>query len=83
MVLVYEYTGAPFDVTRIYPILTPLNTRVGSRITDMFSASFLKIENVNNKTRLTIIVTRTDTFGPNRISWSEIFFINILLVTLI
>ena len=76
MTLVYEYTGAPFNLTRVYPMLTTGNDQ---SYPDTYIATFIKIENVSGKTRLTVSVSRTDKIGVNT-NWAGIFLLNISLV---
>ncbi|WP_336959109.1 hypothetical protein [Chryseobacterium contaminans] len=79
MTLVYEYQGAPFNVTNMYPILTAGNN---SSFPDVFTASFVSLANVGGKTRLTVSVARVDfmgTNGGNSSNWAGTFLLNVLL----
>ncbi|MGG7550930.1 hypothetical protein ACQ7CX_09960 [Chryseobacterium arthrosphaerae] len=79
MTLVYEYQGAPFNVTNMYPILTAGNN---SSYPDVFTASFVSLANVGGKTRLTVSVARVDfmgTNGTNNSNWAGTFLLNVLL----
>lgn len=79
MTLVYEYQGAPFNVTNMYPILTAGNN---SSYPDVFTASFVSLANVGGKTRLTVSVARVDfmgTNGSNNSNWAGTFLLNLLL----
>lgn len=79
MTLVYEYQGAPFNVTNMYPILTAGNN---SSFPDVFTASFVSLANVGGKTRLTVSVARVDfmgTNGGNNSNWAGTFLLNVLL----
>lgn len=81
MTLVYEYQGAPFNVTNMYPILTAGNN---SSYPDVFTASFVSLANngTGGKTRLTVSVARVDfmgTNGGNSSNWAGTFLLNVLL----
>lgn len=79
MTLVYEYQGAPFNVTNMYPILTAGNN---SSYPDVFTSSFVSLANVGGKTRLTVSVARVDfagTNGGNNSNWAGTFLLNVLL----
>lgn len=81
MTLVYEYQGAPFNVTNMYPILTAGNN---SSFPDVFTASFVSLANngTGGKTRLTISVARVDFMGTNAgnsSNWAGTFLLNVLL----
>lgn len=79
MTLVYEYQGAPFNVTNMYPILTAGNN---SSYPDVFTASFVSLANVGGKTQLTVSVARVDfvgTEGGNNSNWAGTFLLNVLL----
>lgn len=79
MTLVYEYQGAPFNVTNMYPILTAGNN---SSFPDVFTASFVSLANVSGKTRLTVSVARVDFMGTNAgnsSNWAGTFLLNVLL----
>lgn len=79
MTLVYEYQGAPFNVTNMYPILTAGNN---SSFPDVFTASFVSLANVGGKTRLTVSVARVDFMGTNAgnsSNWAGTFLLNVLL----
>ena len=78
-VYVYEYKGTPFEVSKLHPLLTAGND---SSYPDTFTTNFVKLENVNNKTRMTVSVTRNDLLsnaspGSN---WAGSFNLNILLI---
>lgn len=81
MTLVYEYQGAPFNVTNMYPILTAGNN---SSFPDVFTASFVSLANngTAGRTRLTVSVARVDfigTNGTNNSNWAGTFLLNVLL----
>ncbi|MFV0305951.1 MAG: hypothetical protein ACK5IC_10780 [Moheibacter sp.] len=73
MKLVYEYQGDSFDLTNLYPLFTAGNN---STWPDVFSVSFIKIETVSGKTRLTVSVCRDDSLGQ----WAGAFLLNFMLV---
>ena len=75
MLLVYEYQGKPFNIDNMYPIITAGNDQ---SYPDVFTPSFVKLENVNNKTRLTISVRRSDDYSSSS-NWAGTFLMNILL----
>lgn len=81
MTIVYEYQGAPFNVTNMYPILTAGNN---SSFPDVFTASFVSLANngTSGRTRLTVSVARIDfvgTNGTNNSNWTGTFLLNLLL----
>ncbi|MDN3692226.1 hypothetical protein QWZ06_08095 [Chryseobacterium tructae] len=79
MTLVYEYQGAPFNVSNMYPILTAGNN---SSYPDVFTSSFVSLANVGGKTRLTVSVARVDFMGinaGNSSNWAGTFLLNVLL----
>lgn len=81
MTIVYEYQGTPFNVTNMYPILTAGNN---SSFPDVFTASFVSLENdgTSGRTRLTVSVARIDfigTNGTNNSNWTGTFLLNLLL----
>ncbi|MBV8325111.1 hypothetical protein [Chryseobacterium sp.] len=81
MMIVYEYQGAPFNVTNMYPILTAGNN---SSFPDVFTASFVSLANngTAGRTRLTVSVARVDfigTNGTNNSNWTGTFLLNLLL----
>ncbi|AZA84447.1 hypothetical protein C1637_06295 [Chryseobacterium lactis] len=81
MMIVYEYQGAPFNVTNMYPILTAGNN---SSFPDVFTASFVSLANngTGGKTRLTVSVSRIDFIGANgsnNSNWTGTFLLNLLL----
>lgn len=81
MTIVYEYQGAPFNVTNMYPILTAGNN---SSFPDVFTASFVSLANngTSGKTRLTVSVARIDFIGANgtnNSNWTGTFLLNLLL----
>ncbi|MDR6546156.1 hypothetical protein J2810_002212 [Chryseobacterium rhizosphaerae] len=77
MTIVYEYQGAPFNVTNMYPILTAGNN---SSFPDVFTASFVSLANngTSGKTRLTVSVARIAN-GTNNSNWTGTFLLNLLL----
>ncbi|NIF06573.1 hypothetical protein F3J23_14080 [Chryseobacterium sp. Tr-659] len=81
MTIVYEYQGAPFNVTNMYPILTAGNN---SSFPDVFTASFVSLANngTAGRTRLTVSVARVDFVGnngANNSNWTGTFLLNVLL----
>ncbi|GAA5087234.1 hypothetical protein GCM10023210_10000 [Chryseobacterium ginsengisoli] len=81
MNIVYEYQGTPFNLTNMYPLLSPGNN---SAYPDVISGSLTTIANngTGGKTRITASVSRTDFVGnngTNNSNWSVTFFINVLL----
>ncbi|PXW16286.1 MULTISPECIES: hypothetical protein [Chryseobacterium] len=81
MTIVYEYQDTPFNVTNMYPILTPGNN---SSFPDVFTGSFVSLDNNGNggKTRLTVSVARVDLIGSNGSNngnWAGTFLLNVLL----
>jgi len=77
MVLIYEYTGIAFDITGLTPFLTVGNN---SSWPDTFVATFINLQNVEGKTRITVAISRTDRIGLSDAAWQGTFQLNILLV---
>ena len=86
----YEYSGSPFDATKVYPIVTPGNN--SSNYGDVFSANVVSFETVNGKTRLKLSIVRSDYSSDTSTSaaqgypvstsdWQGSFYVNILLAT--
>ncbi|KQS90247.1 hypothetical protein [Chryseobacterium sp. Leaf394] len=75
MVIVYEFQGSPFNVSGLYPQLTAGNN---SGLPDVYNANMISIENngTNGRTRLTVVVVRSDNFANN---WQGTFLLNVLL----
>lgn len=75
MVIVYEFQGSPFNVSGLYPRLTAGNN---SGLPDVYNANMISIENngTGGKTRLTVVVVRSDHFANN---WQGTFLLNVLL----
>lgn len=86
-VYVYEYQGIAFtNLEKLHPMLTAGND---SNYPDTFSANFVKLANVNGKTRLTVTITRNDLVSNiNSLidssikvsNWQGTFFLNITLL---
>lgn len=75
MTIVYEYQGtAVIDPTKIYPQLTAGNDQ---SYPDVYSPSFVKMENIGGKTRMTVSVARVDTPLNN---WQGSFLLNVLFI---
>ena len=84
-VLVYEYQGNPFNVSKLYPILTAGNKLSGQFTdADTFIPNFVKLENINGKTRLTVVLARVDYISgatvASNANWQGTFFMNVMLV---
>lgn len=80
----YEYQGIAFNnLEKLHPMLTAGND---SSNPDTFSANFVKLENVNGKTRITVSLTRNDLISDynvgsyNLSEWQGTFFLNITLL---
>lgn len=65
--LTYEYQGVPFNVNKLYPIITAGNSNASGIL---LIPSFAKIENntTTGKTTLRVSVARTDVFGVDSTS---------------
>ncbi|PKF73957.1 hypothetical protein [Chryseobacterium sp. PMSZPI] len=81
MTIVYEYQGLPFNISKMYPLLTAGNN---SSFPDVYSASFVGLANngTGGKTRLTISVARIDFIGgtgSGSSDWGGVFLLNTIL----
>jgi len=86
----YEYSGSPFDATKVYPIVTPGNN--SKEYGDVFSANVVSFETVNGKTRLKLSIVRSDYssdtssyaaqgYPVSTSDWQGSFYVNVLLAT--
>ncbi|KMQ66730.1 hypothetical protein ACM46_04270 [Chryseobacterium angstadtii] len=72
MTITYEYQGAPFsDTSKIFPTMTAGNN---SGYSDLFAVSFVSLQNVSGKTRLTVSISRVDNFVSE---WGASFLLNV------
>ncbi|UHO40660.1 hypothetical protein H5J24_12285 [Chryseobacterium capnotolerans] len=75
MTIVYEYQGTPFsDPGKIYPQLTAGNNQ---SFPDVYTPSFIKLETIGGKTRMTVSIVRADNILNN---WQGTFLLNTLFV---
>ncbi|WP_347218902.1 hypothetical protein [Chryseobacterium sp.] len=75
MTIVYEYQGTPFsDPGKIYPQLTTGNNQ---SFPDVYNPSFIKLETISGKTRMTVSIVRSDNMLNN---WQGTFLLNTLFV---
>lgn len=75
MTIIYEYQGTPFsDPGKIYPQLTTGNNQT---YPDVYNPSFIKLETVSGKTRMTVSIVRSDNMLSN---WAGTFLLNTLFV---
>ncbi|MET3036883.1 hypothetical protein ABXT08_12310 [Chryseobacterium sp. NRRL B-14859] len=75
MTIIYEYQGTPFsDPGKIYPQLTTGNNQT---FPDVYNPSFIKLETVGGKTRMTVSIVRSDNMLNN---WAGAFLLNTLFV---
>ncbi|WP_223609169.1 hypothetical protein [Chryseobacterium sp. OSA05B] len=73
MTIVYEFQGTAFtDPAKIFPQMTAGNA---SGFTDVFVPSFVSLQNVGGKTRLTVTIVRVDNINT---SWGATFLLNVL-----
>ncbi|OCA76840.1 hypothetical protein BBH99_12075 [Chryseobacterium contaminans] len=75
MTIIYEYQGTPFaDPGKIYPQLTTGNNQT---YPDVYNPSFIKLETIGGKTRMTVSIVRSDNMLNN---WAGSFLLNTLFV---
>lgn len=79
MTIVYELQGPPIDVSNTYPMLSAGNDL---NYPDVFTCSFIRLENVAGKTRLSVSVSRADLIsdrGSTSSNWAGTFLLNVVL----